>query len=493
MPLIHLHILLKWATVWFLFCCSLLSIRAQDSLSLAQVIELARIHSLPAYRAEVDVRQAEWAYKSYRASLKPQLRLSGNIPNFTNSFSETIQPDGTIQFNRITYNNSYLSLQARQDIPATGTSIFVQSDLQRYDDFQTKFLSYNGVPVRIGILQPLSLYNPLKWAKRLAPLRLEEAEKQFVTDVEAISIEVLPFFFDLLLAQIDAQIAQVNQNSNQSLFQIAEERFELGKISENDLLQLQLELLQSEKGVRDAQKSVLAAQTALGSFLGKPELIPQLAIQSPGIQNLPPIQEQAAVKTAFQNRPESLSYQRRQLEAQQAVAEVKGQYGWRADLYASFGFARGSEVLNDIYLSPQSEQGVFMQVSIPLLDWGRGKAERRQAELDLAFVNRSVQQEQQAFEASVRQWVVHCNQMQDIMRLAKETQDIAQKRFDISKDRYLLGDISITELTLSLQAKDRARRSYMFALREYWQAWHQLRLLTLYDFEQDNNIHYDFN
>lgn len=493
MPLIHFQLLLKWATAWLLFCCSLIPMKGQDSLSLQEVIELARIHSLPAYKAEVDVRQADWAFKSFRASLKPQLRLSGNIPNFTNSFSETIQPDGTIQFKRITYNNSFLSLQARQDIPATGTSIFLQSDLQRYDDFQTKFLSYNGVPVRIGILQPLSLYNPLKWAKRLAPIRLEEAEKQFITDVEAVSLAVLPFFFDLLLAQIDAQIAQVNQNSNQSLFQIAQERFDLGKISENDLLQLQLELLQSEKGTQDARKSVLAAQTALGSFLGKPDLITQLAIQSPGIQDLPPIAVDQAVKAAFQNRPESLTFQRRQLEAQQAVAEVKGEYGWRADLYASFGFARGSEVLEDIYFDPQSEQGVFMQISIPLVDWGRGKAERRQAELDLAYVNRSVQQEQQAFEASVRQWVDHCNQMQDIMGLAKETQDIAQKRFDISKERYLLGDISITELTLSLQAKDRARRSFMFSLREYWQAWHQLRLLTLYDFEQDNNIHYDFN
>ena len=482
--------IIRWFVSLLLFLGSFLLAQGQDTLDLQAIIELARIQSLPAYKAQVDVEKANWAFKSYRASLKPQFRLRGNVPNYTNSFFETIQPDGTIQFQRITYNNSLLSLQGSQDIPLTGATIFVQSDLQRYDDMREKFRSYNGVPIRVGILQPLSPNNPMKWEKRLAPVRLLEAEKQFSTDVEGVSVEVLPFFFDLLLAQMDLQIAQTNQESNQSLVEIAQERFELGKMSENDVLQLRLELIRSQKDTRDAQQAVIAAQTTLGTYLGIDPSSQALAVSIPSPINLPIIAENKALREALQNRPESISYQRRQLEADQAVAEVKAQYGWSADLYASFGFARGSENLSDIYLDPQSEQGLFLQVSMPILDWGRGKAERNRAKLDQTYVAQSIERELQLFEASVRRWVAHCNQMQETMQLAQEAQDISQQQFDISKRRYILGDISITDLTLSLRAKDQARRSYLFALREYWQAWYQLRFLTLYDFEQGQKIQY---
>ena len=61
-------------------------------------------------------------------------------------------------------------------------------------------------------------------------------------------------------------------------------------------------------------------------------------------------------------------------------------------------------------------------------------------------------------------------------------------RFEISRQRYVLGDISITDLTIAQREKDQAQRDYIDTLRNYWFAYFQLRKLTGYDFENNSPI-----
>jgi hypothetical protein len=54
----------------------------------------------------------------------------------------------------------------------------------------------------------------------------------------------------------------------------------------------------------------------------------------------------------------------------------------------------------------------------------------------------------------------------------------------------VLGNLSITDLSIAFQEKDQAKRDYVFALRDYWKAFYRLRYLSLYDFEKGNKISY---
>ena len=69
------------------------------------------------------------------------------------------------------------------------------------------------------------------------------------------------------------------------------------------------------------------------------------------------------------------------------------------------------------------------------------------------------------------------------LRLADRADSLAQRRYDIARATYLLGRISLTDLSLASNAKDGARRDHIFALRACWVAHFRLRALTLYDFE----------
>ncbi len=60
---------------------------------------------------------------------------------------------------------------------------------------------------------------------------------------------------------------------------------------------------------------------------------------------------------------------------------------------------------------------------------------------------------------------------------------VATRRFDVAKNRYIIGRIDIGDLYIAQSEKDAALLSYVEALRNYWLAYYRLRRLTLYDFE----------
>ncbi len=80
--------------------------------------------------------------------------------------------------------------------------------------------------------------------------------------------------------------------------------------------------------------------------------------------------------------------------------------------------------------------------------------------------------------------------MKEQLLLTAQADSIAAEKYQIAKDRYVLGNLSITDLSIAFQENDQAKRDYIFALRDFWGAYYQLRCLSLYDFEKNKKISY---
>ena len=186
-----------------------------DQLTLEQFLILAQNQSIQKEIAETDFQIAELDYSIYQAQLKPRVDAFANFPNYAKSFRETVQPNGTLAFQPIRYNNAYVSLFASQPLQRTGGSVFLQTDLQRFDDFESDSKQYNGLPIRLGIQQPLFQFNPWKWQQKIAPLRQQEATKKKAFDLATIQVEACNLFFRLLVAHQNLTIAQTNQKNNE--------------------------------------------------------------------------------------------------------------------------------------------------------------------------------------------------------------------------------------------------------------------------------------
>ncbi len=74
------------------------------------------------------------------------------------------------------------------------------------------------------------------------------------------------------------------------------------------------------------------------------------------------------------------------------------------------------------------------------------------------------------------------------VEIADKSFDAAQKRYDISYQRYLIGKIPVTDLNLALTDRENARRAYLQSVRDFWSALFEIRGLTLYDFVEQEEL-----
>jgi outer membrane protein len=459
------------------------------TLSLQDVVAMAKSTSIASKQAATIKETKYWEYRTFKSNYQPQLSLSGTLPGYNKTFTEVQQPDGTILFQSIHNNNSSLDLSFSQSIAATGGTIFGTTQLQRFDDFDRKNKLYNGVPFGIGINQPLFKFNALKWDKRIEPLKYEESKQAFVESMEEIAYNANGYFFDLLLAQVNFQIAETNLQNTKNILRIANEKLEIGKISKNEILQLQLTQLNAQKSVGIAKRDMEISSLNLRSYTGL-KSTDKIKLVLPSAHIEMDVNAESVLQQAYANRSDAIAFVRRIAEAQRDVSKAKGDNGLNAALTAQLGYSKSALTIPGVYRQPQDQQEVQLIFTIPILDWGRSKSRTKTAEANLQFVNYAVEQDKQVFTQEIFTQVTLFEMMKDQLVLTANADSIASEKYQIAKDRYVLGNLSITDLSIAFQEKDQAKRDYISALRDFWGAYYQLRYLSLYDFERKEKINY---
>lgn len=460
-----------------------------QNLSLREVVAAAKEQSIASKQAITAKKTNYWQYRSFQADYKPQLSLNGTIPGFTRSYIEVVQPDGTISFEQVSNNNSLINLSLSQSIAFTGGTVYVQQQTQRFDDFARNNTRYNGIPFEIGINQPLFRFNPLKWDRKIQPLKYQEGNQQFIQSLEQVALDATGYYFELLVAQVNLQIAEKNRSNNDTLYKIAQHKLELGKISQNDLLQLQMGLLTAQKDLASAQQAAAVASLKLKLFIGsrdERELALEIPLEAAEFE----VNTQTALNEAFANRSAAVAFRRKLLEAERDVQLARKENGLNASLNATFGLSNQGPRPSDVYIKPQDREFVELQFTLPIMTWGRNKARTEVAKANQEFAQQSVEQDKLTFEQEIFTQVTLLQMLQKQVKLTKLADNIAADRYQIAKERFILSDLSVTDLGIATQEKDIAKRDYILALRDYWQSYFSLRFLTLYDFEQNTKITY---
>ena len=458
-------------------------------LTLQQVVEMAKGKSIASKQAATLKETKYWESRTYQSNYKPQLSLSGNLPGYSKTYREVLQPNGTIEFQPVRYNNSALSLALSQSIAKTGGTIFATTEMQRFDDFDRRTKLYNGVPYALGYSQPLWRYNPLKWDQKVAPLKYSESKQAYIESLELISMKAASYFFALLIAQVNYQIAETNFSNTQNILRIANEKFEMGKISRNEILQLKLEQLKAQKAVGIARRDIEISALNLRSFIGL-QSTDKIALSLPDDVIQMTVDTAKVVAEAYENRSDAIAFVRRVMEAKRDVARAKGDNGLNATLTARIGFSKSARSVGKVYESPINQQAFQLEFDIPILDWGRSKSRTKTAEAIQQLTEYAVEQDKQNFTQEIYTQVTLFDMMKDQLLLTAKADSIASEKYQIAKERYVLGNLSITDLSIAFQENDQAKQDYVFALRDFWGAYYQLRYLSLYDFERNEKIVY---
>ena len=464
----------------------LLSQQTNLRLTLEDVIRLAKEQSPSAIMARHRFRGSYWEYRTHVAKFRPSLTLQSVLPELTRSIDKITLPDGSDDFVERSLMNSSVEVSLVQNIAPTGGSIFMRSGLERIDNFKADEnpVSYLSTPVSIGFRQPIKAHNSFRWERKIEPLKYEEARKDYIDAMENVSLRAVNYFFNLILAQVNLKIGQINYASNDTLFKIARGRYNIGTIAENELLQMELAFLNAGTDLNEAKVELEINKFQLRSFLGFNETVNiELIIPSeiPSFE----VDVRKALDEAKKNSPEIISLQRQLLEADQSVAQAKAEKGLTADLFASYGLTQKDFTIPDAYQNFQDQQRVQIGLEIPIVDWGLGKGRYRMAQSNQEVVRTTVQQSEIDFEQQVMLQILQFNLQDDQVRIAAKADTIAQNRYNVTKQRFLIGNVDVTDLNIALTEKDAATRSYLSRLHNYWTYYYTIRRLTLYDFEKN--------
>jgi len=485
---------LFWAAAALILAPSLaLAERHTLRLTLRQTLTMARDHSPSALVAIHRYRTSYWQYVTFKADTRPNLRLSTDPIDWTRSIEQQTLPIGIDAFVPKSQANSTASLELSKVITFTGGEITLSSQLSRLQALQGQDLlgtvptSYSATPVQLSYSQPIFGFNSYKWDQRIEPRRFTEARQGLVEDLENVQASAMSYFFDLSTAQVTLRDAETERARSETLLTVARQRYDQHKAPENDVLQAELADLNADLRVTRARVDVDWKRQRLGTFLGLGDdpdfdLVPALDVPTPEVKL------EVAVAEARRNRPTAMAWDRTLLESERSVAQAHASRGntW---LNASYGLARTSEEFQDAYRGePRTDQQVMLSVSLPIVDWGRTEARVAVAESQREVTRRQVDQAKADFDRDVFLRVAQFQIQERQLELSARADSVAERRYQLTRDRYVSGEGDLNSVNIAQTEKDSARRGYLDALSSYWYAYYDVRRATLYDFERGTPI-----
>lgn len=462
-------------------------------LTLEDAIATAHDQSPAALLARHTFLTGYWEYRSFRAEQLPSLQLTGSLGQYNRSLT-ALQDATTGAYNFVgnnTLNNS-MSLVLNQNITLTGGTVSVTTGLGRLDQFSPESrLTWNSNPVYVSISQPISGYNSFRWEKKIEPRKYELAKREYLESMEAITVTVAGYFFDLLLAQRRLEIARASRENTERMHAIAQERFRLGSLSRDEVLQLELKLLNDDLSISDCAVTAQVAMMRLRNYLGYNETV-ELVLEAPESEGTLALPYEDVLAKVFENSSTSLEHEIQTLSAESAVAQAKASAGPSASLSARFGLNQVGEKLPEAYRHPLDQEVVSLTLSVPILDWGKGKGRVKVAQSRAEVVAAQIEQAEAQLRENVALKVMRFNQQGGQCEVSRKAEVVGRDRYAAARDRFLAGSIGVTELNTAQSEMESASLRYLQDLTAWWEYYYDIRQMTLYDYLHQTNIEANF-
>ncbi|MBO4943093.1 MAG: TolC family protein [Muribaculaceae bacterium] len=477
--------------VVFVALCALAGERRTLELPLDEAIAMARVRSVDAAEALDELRSAYWEWRTFRADQLPEFIFKATAPSYAKQYSTYMDQDGKYTFVGTNSLQATGQLSITQNIPLTGGKVALNSSLDFLRQFDggtaNRFMS---IPLALTLSQPLFSVNTMKWDRRIEPVRYSEAKAAFLSATEDVARQTVAYYFTLLMDRENVEIARQNLENAERLYTVAEEKRRMGKISKNDLLQMELNVLEARSALTDNLSELKAGMFALRAFLDLEDdvdIVPLVPGEVPHAE----ISYADALDRALTNNKFVKTMMRQQLEADYEVARAKGDMR-EISLFVQLGFTGTDSEFSQAYKGLRGNQLASVGFSIPLVDWGKRRGKVKVAESKRRVTESRIRRETMNFNQDLFILVERFANQQQQLDLARRSAEIADSRYHTNVETYMIGMISTLELNDSRVSKDNSRREYINQLYKFWNYWYQIRSLTLYDYSTGGDINVDF-
>jgi len=469
-------------------------------LTLEECIEIAKKKSYRMLQLEQDFKIAQYNLKWATSRLKTHIDLSLNIPQYTKGIGEYTDTLGRI--------SSYYSVEGLKSSGVldiyqpllTDGQIYIQNSFSGTNDISNKQY-YAGLETRVGFSQPLNAfygYNAIKSDLKRAKLAYEQSSKALKREELDLVYLVSNSYYTSLSSQKSAEIAMLDLERQNEAFEISQNKYKAGLIKEVDALQMEVDLAEAQNSYDIAIQSQIASVNSLKEILGV-DLHDSITLSSDLHYEAVVVNTDFAVELALKNRLEireqeiQIEQQKLTIQQQKAAGMIRssidayiGKLGVGGLNNASYSSAFQNSY-NDYFDRPLT-YGIGLTIRIPILDWGENKALVRAAEARLTSYNYSKNEIERSIETEVCNLVASLNSNLKRLQSLEKNLVVAEKSFEITRQRYSDGDIDSQVLALERNRLNTAYRNHLGAYINYQLSLADLMRKTFYDFRQDTPI-----
>ena len=442
---------------------------AQEIYDLEKSISVALQKSFGIQNANYSLISSQKNLEAFKAGLFSQLDLEFDIPTYSESLSS--------QFNPLLSREDFFELGSTrvegrlslsQPIIFTNGNINLTGRLFGREQFGTNIITTKDyfTNVSISLQQPLFTFNAQSANLERAEINLENAKRHFNESEQNLIFNVKSAFYNLYKIKENVKILEEKVKQNEESYLTAKNKLIAGLIAEVEALQLEVDLASSKNELLNSQRSYEEDLANFKLLIGL-ELDDKIEIIS-NLQYLPIlVDEEKAIESAINNRPDLLNQQSEIYLSQLNVEEIDSRRQIKADLVARYGLSKNDEKFSSLYADLLDDINIGLNLSIPIWDWGQNNKQVEAAEANYKISQLVYENLKKNIRNEVISAINSLNSAKARVEVLSKTVEIAEKSYDISLERFKSGTISSFDLAQMQIRLTEAKNNSLNALIDY--------------------------
>ena len=475
---------------FIVFYCGTFPLYGQTSriLTLEECIDIAMKNSYEIKQVINDLYSDEQNVIAERAQLKSNASFSIEVPNFIDGISENKDLQGVTRY--VYTNNVKWKTTTRINFPiftngnfSINHDFFYHKQKTKTSDLHKNYSNYAYLEFK----QPIFSYHSLSMDIESAELNLEKARLGYKESSVRLTNSVTEDFYNLYRYKTQYEINRSEMNLWENAVTRAQERYVNGEISELELLQLQVALAESRIRFSNNVQMYVNSKEIFKQIIGFPadeeiDIDPDLSY------SLLDIDEEEAISIALSHNANIRQAEISVREYELYVIRIKAYSEFKGNIVFTYGLDKKDPVLNNSFNNFDETRSIMLNVSMPLWDWGKNRAQVEAGQVNLSLREISAENTQRYIERDVRNAIGEIKESNRRLAVLEKSEENAIQSYNLSLEKFNLGEISSQDLVLAQRQLTEAKESYLNAFLSFQNALASLRETTFWDFESNTPL-----
>lgn len=477
--------------VYFLLimiCCGFVKIASsQELLTLERTLEIAYQNSPSILQSKLNLVRSRESLNAQKASLKSRLALDVNPFNY--SHDRRFDELQSTWYTQETMGSS-TRLSVVQPIKATDGTLSLVNTLgwqDSYNDFTKREETTFSNKVQLRFDQPIFTYNRTKMNLRELELDLENSLLSYAMQKLSIERRVSQLFYQVYQEHQSLNISMEELANQKKSKEIILNKVEAGLAAREELWQAELNLANAESAVFNAQVALANAKDQLKQTIGL-DLTDEIDVIANVKVNTIDVELGDAIDYALKHRMELRQREIDIENSQFALIRTDATNEFKGNVSLAVGLFGDNSDFGGIYDSPTDNQDIALTFEIPLWDWGQKKASMKAAQASMDIQELNLENEKIDIQLNIRQVYRSLQNLVNQIKIAEKSVENAELTYELNLEKYENGDLTSMDLSLYQNQLSSKKNAYTNALINYKLELLNLKIQTLWDFENKKSI-----